>query len=337
MELVTPKRAVHEHPGETAAGSWVRLDDEMVWFGSDGWTETLPSGEARRPEIDAGERRTVDGSLRVVVQNGRLFQRDHPDIPVIVDKGRYLVVAVPPERLDDATSIDCAYSVQEATPGAVVFETITPAERRAPVAWVQALVNQVTQTSVETSLTHLASYSTRHSTSSDFGSAVTWARNQLDGFGFTTTTLPITVSGAASQSLVADRVGGGSGTRRLVIVTAHLDSINLVGGPSASAPGADDNASGCAGLLEIARVLASHTAVHDLRLILFGGEEQGLIGSTAYVASLPNAERSRIDAVINMDMIANKNTSALTVLLEGASVSQSVIDSLADAAATYST
>ena len=47
---------------------------------------------------------------------------------------------------------------------------------------------------------------------------------------------------------------------------------------------------------------------HDLRLILFGGEEEGLFGSKQYVAALPPAERSRIRAVLNMDMIATRNT-----------------------------
>jgi hypothetical protein len=116
---------------------------------------------------------------------------------------------------------------------------------------------------------------------------------------------------------------------------AHLDSINSSGGPTANAPGADDNGTGSAALLEIARVLQEHPAVHDLRLILFGGEEQGLHGSQQYVANLPTAERDRIKAVVNMDMIGTLNTPAATVLLEGAAVSQTVIDDLALAATTY--
>lgn len=74
---------------------------------------------------------------------------------------------------------------------------------------------------------------------------------------------------------------------------------------------------------------------HDLRLILFGGEEQGLHGSHQYVAALPPAERSRIRAVLNMDMVATRNTAQPAVLLEGAAVSSGQIDALATAAATY--
>lgn len=119
------------------------------------------------------------------------------------------------------------------------------------------------------------------------------------------------------------------------MITAHLDSINLAGGVGASAPGADDNASGSAGVLELGRLIATRAWAHDVRLILFGGEEEGLFGSKQYVAALPAAERVRIRAVLNMDMIASKNTTVPTVLLEGAPVSSGQIADLAAAAATY--
>jgi Zn-dependent M28 family amino/carboxypeptidase len=137
--------------------------------------------------------------------------------------------------------------------------------------------------------------------------------------------------------VIATKKGEVSRDRETVLVTAHLDSINQAGGPMAPAPGADDNGSGSAGLLEIARVLAPHRTQHDLCFILFGGEEQGLLGSAHYVASLSAAERQRIRAVVNMDMIGVMNTVIGSVMLEGAPVSQRVIDGLATAAATYTT
>jgi len=82
-------------------------------------------------------------------------------------------------------------------------------------------------------------------------------------------------------------------------------------------------------------VLAEYSPKHDLRLILFGGEEEGLYGSRQYVSRLPKDERTRISAVINMDMVATLNTASPAVLLEGAPVSRSLIKELAEAAATY--
>ena len=145
---------------------------------------------------------------------------------------------------------------------------------------------------------------------------------------------PILVGTATSFNIVADKPGTGADPR-LVVATAHLDSVNLSGGPAAVAPGADDNGSGTAGVVEIGRVLGGLSFDHDLRLVLFGGEEQGLHGSQQYVAALNQADRSRLDAVINMDMIATLNVPELTVLLEVAAVSQQLMDDLRDAAHDY--
>src|ERR687890_2721265 len=117
------------------------------------------------------------------------------------------------------------------------------------------------------------------------------------------------VDGSPSWNVIAEREGHAPGGRGVVLVTAHLDSININGGPAAPAPGADDNGSGSAGLLEISRAFRDHRGEHDLRFILFGGEEQGLFGSKQYVAGLPTSEKRRIRAVLNMDMIATLNTS----------------------------
>lgn len=79
-------------------------------------------------------------------------------------------------------------------------------------------------------------------------------------------------------------------------------------------------------------MLAGTTTRHDLRLVMFGGEEQGLHGSRIHVGQLADVDRSRIAMVINMDMIGRLNTAAPSVLLEGAAVSRHVIDALAQAA-----
>ena len=60
-----------------------------------------------------------------------------------------------------------------------------------------------------------------------------------------------------------------------------------------------------------------------------------MLGSCDYVTGLSTAERARIRAVVNMDMIGCLNRAPASVLLEGAAVSQTVIDGLAQAAATY--
>ncbi len=84
-----------------------------------------------------------------------------------------------------------------------------------------------------------------------------------------------------------------------VILSAHLDSQSRQT-PEKTAPGAEDNASGSAALLEAARLLRGHTFERTIRIIWFTGEEQGMLGSKAYVKAVQN--QGAIQAVINLDM-----------------------------------
>jgi leucyl aminopeptidase len=84
----------------------------------------------------------------------------------------------------------------------------------------------------------------------------------------------------------------------IVILSAHLDSTSRTS-PYSTAPGADDNATGVATLLEAARVLQSHPLPRTVRIIWFTGEEQGLLGSQAYVQ---DHALENIIGVINLDM-----------------------------------
>jgi hypothetical protein len=314
--------------------AWARFGDvSAVWAEGPDWT-----GTTREDLAGALVREHPDdvrpGDLHVVTQLGRLFQHDHPDVAVLLDKGRYLAVSIPPDRVAELDHEHAHFRVRPLASGTVLFDTVRPTART-PAAWVQALVDEVSRPRYESHLVHLVSYPTRHSLSPHHETAVNWARDVLTHMGYTTRVDGITVGAGTSRNLIADKAGTGSGTRDLVLVVAHLDSVNQSGGASAPAPGADDNGSGAAGLLEIARVFASHEGLGDLRLVLFGGEEQGLHGSIQYVAAMPAADRARLAAVINMDMIATRNTPQATVLLEGAMVSQRLVDDLATAAASY--
>ncbi|MET0922299.1 MAG: M28 family metallopeptidase [Xanthobacteraceae bacterium] len=221
----------------------------------------------------------------------------------------------------------------------VVFETRSrDAERaaaRASDPKVQALVDRVLRATFKADLTRLATFPTRLSTSTHYKAACDFAEQQLASLGYATSRQTITVNGKRSQNVLARRNGSGPASRGMVLVTAHLDSVNHEDGASAPAPGADDDASGSAGAIEIARALKDHTGRHDLRIVLFGGEEQGLFGSRHFVAAMPAKQRTKVRAVVQMDMIGTLNVPTPSVLLEGKKLSQSVIDGLAAAAATY--
>jgi hypothetical protein len=320
-------------PGTMSA----RFGREQLYFAEEPPPPRAASRGARAPSREESVSRE---QLHVVVQNGRQFQQHHPEVPVLHDRGRFLLVQLDPEEAKKLKRKDkTCYGILPLADGDVVFEERPRAARRGPPAavdaFVQGLVDLATEAGIEASIKELVAFPTRHSTSTGFTKASTLVRKKLNDLGYKTRLQTITVNGKRSRNVIADKAGLGPKSRGVVLATAHLDSVNLADGAAAPAPGADDNASGSAGVLEIALAFAQHRGVHDLRLILFGGEEQGLFGSKQYVASLKPKERSRIRSVVNMDMISNLNSEAKTVLLEGSPLSQSIIDGLAAAASTY--
>jgi hypothetical protein len=307
-----------------------------VWFGDEAfeWDEAA-TARTGRPAL--------------VTQVGRSFQQQHPEVPVLLDHGRHLVVTMPDLDLphvplpeggtgaqDDGAAAghpDWRITLLPADGEAVVRRPMAAA--RAPDPVTTALLAALSQDTFADTLAFLVGLTTRHSLSAGFRQAADHVAATLTGLGFAVTRPAITVGSGTSSNVIGDRPGTGEGARGVVVLTAHLDSINLAGGPSAPAPGADDNGSGSAGVLEMARVLSGRPWRHDLRVILFGGEEEGLFGSRQYVAGLPAAERARIRAVLNLDMVGSLNTASPTVLLEGAPRSAPMINDLATAAAGW--
>jgi Zn-dependent M28 family amino/carboxypeptidase len=100
-------------------------------------------------------------------------------------------------------------------------------------------------------------------------------------------------------NVLADLSRGHTGRNSLVIC-AHYDSRAEDRGDLA--PGADDNASGVAVLLETARVLAQAGIEPRVTLAFFGGEEDSLLGSSAFVEELLS-EHLPLRGVINVDMV----------------------------------
>lgn len=314
--------------------STIRFGNDLLLYSDEikknAFGNTSPHLQSRHEDVSKKQ-------LHVVVQNGRLFQQHYPNIPVFHDRGRFLLVKINPQEAEKlAEKGETCFGIIPVEEGQVVFEEHSASSTaRAPVAFVQALVNQLNRARLEANLVTLTSFLTRNSTRPEYLSVSTQARLQLNQMNYKTRLQSINVNGSTSRNVIADKPGAGSNHRGVVIVTAHLDSINLQDGINAPAPGADDNGSGSAGLLEMARVFQNHRSKHDLRLILFGGEEQGLFGSRQYVSSLSASERARIKAVVNMDMIGCLNNLPQTVLIEGAPVSQQVIDGMKQSAATY--
>ncbi|MEO6501357.1 MAG: M20/M25/M40 family metallo-hydrolase [Jatrophihabitantaceae bacterium] len=92
----------------------------------------------------------------------------------------------------------------------------------------------------------------------------------------------------------------GANNDNVVMAGAHLDSVP-------EGPGINDNGSGSAALLEIAQSLSKLRPENTVRFAWWGAEEEGLVGSTAWVGQQSQAELDRIALYLNFDMIGSPN------------------------------
>ncbi len=111
------------------------------------------------------------------------------------------------------------------------------------------------------------------------------------------------------RNVMATLPGKGIDTRRTYIICSHYDSIAtkstnwLMDWKTLPAPGADDNASGTAAVLEAARILSQYDFEHTIKFVAFSGEELGLHGSKHYT-ELAAENGEDIAGVLDFDMIA---------------------------------
>jgi Zn-dependent M28 family amino/carboxypeptidase len=108
-----------------------------------------------------------------------------------------------------------------------------------------------------------------------------------------------TVRGTATTSnIIAESKEGDA--NNVVMVGAHLDSVD-------AGPGINDNGSGSAAILEVAKQLGKVKPRNKLRFALWSAEESGLVGSEKYVEALSEADKLKIALYLNFDMIGSPN------------------------------
>jgi hypothetical protein len=144
--------------------------------------------------------------------------------------------------------------------------------------------------------------------------AFQFVREKFIAYGLEVNSLQFSSSG---KNLLGQKTGTLFPNRRFIL-GAHYDNVGL-----AVAPGADDNASGSAAVMEAARVFSDYSFPFTIVFALWDEEEQGLIGSTAYAESAVFNNDS-IMGYINMDMLGwdgnNDSTADLHVRPVGSSL-----------------
>lgn len=152
----------------------------------------------------------------------------------------------------------------------------------------------------------------REATSDNFAEAADWVEQRFESLGYDVRRTKVSVPAGnswgtpvrqgSSVNVIAEPRGFDAEAKHLV-VGAHLDTIPV-------APGAEDNASGVAVLLELARLAAAKKPEVPVQFIAFGAEEprgEGdalhHFGSQQYVAGLPGAHRRAVRAMVSLDRV----------------------------------
>jgi len=127
-----------------------------------------------------------------------------------------------------------------------------------------------------------------------------YIRKKFEAFGYRTRVQTFPVDGGTSRNVIA---WWPEAKRYGLVVGAHMDTVPR-------APGANDNASGVAVMLEMARIAAGRNPVRFARFVAFGSEEFGTngrhhVGSQVYVNRLGKEGRRRLAGMISIDMVAD--------------------------------
>ncbi len=159
---------------------------------------------------------------------------------------------------------------------------------------IQRVLNQVDKELIRKDVIELASFERRDTGSQGNKDAVQLVANRLSEMGYEVEEICYRKDAC---SVIADKKGSHN-PDKVIMVMGHIDSVGK------SFAGADDNASGTAVALEMARVLKDHANKKTIRFFITNGEELGLLGATHYARKLSEENKlSELSLVINMDMV----------------------------------
>ncbi len=171
------------------------------------------------------------------------------------------------------------------------------------IANLQAMISGDT---LMTKVQHLQNYQTRYARAANHTEVAEWIYDQFVNCGFSNTWMQSYQHTNYPQNNVIATITGSEFPETYIIVGAHYDSQSLDSDNMVFAPGADDNASGVAGLLEMARVLktSGFQPRCSIRFIAFSEEEFWASGSETY-CNYAIAENQDIKVMICFDMLGS--------------------------------
>jgi hypothetical protein len=220
-----------------------------------------------------------------------------------------------------------ASALSAASVAAVPFLATTTADASPPIApqnpdpALRSLLNQVDPSRMQATVDRLTQFGTRHTASSQddpvrgIGAATAWVFDQMQAFAATSNG-NMTVQQQTFVQPVSNRIPvpttitnviatlqGTASPQRFYVVTGHLDSrVTDVLDFTSDAPGADDDGSGVAVVLELIRLFATQQFPGTIVFATVAGEEQGLYGS-AFMAQQMKAAGADVQGMFSNDIV----------------------------------
>lgn len=199
---------------------------------------------------------------------------------------------------------------------------------------IEQMVKEISADSLKSYIHQLVAFGTRNTLSSltdkkrGIGAAREWVVQKFNEFAgnskgrmtayIDTTTLPAD----GRRVDVATNLGNAmcilKGTDpdddRIYIISGHLDSrVTNVMNRTSDAPGANDDGSGVAAVIECARIMSRHSFPATIIFVAVSGEEQGLLGST-YLAGKAKVKNWNVEALLNNDIMGSNNSNETNII-----------------------
>jgi len=199
---------------------------------------------------------------------------------------------------------------------------------------IEKMVSEVNPDSLRSYITKMVSFGTRNTLSTQkdskrgIGAARNWVLSKFNEFAkqsggrltafIDTTTLQPDGRRVDSVLLLGNVVatlkGSDPSDDRIFIISGHLDNMRSnVMDRANDAPGANDDASGCAASLECARIMSKRQFPATVIFVTVSGEEQGLLGST-FMAEKAKKENWNIEGVLNNDIMGSNNSNETNII-----------------------
>lgn len=293
--------------------AWCQIDDKLIVTCDENDRPKAPYSARLTGKLDAAGNL---GEPYLAIRRGRESPlKDYADrITVIYENGPYTIFQASPFVVNELAGFESNHFTVEKFDRNLPLR-IDPRFIETPAVKISGEAAAVEADSARLGgyIQKLESFKTRYSYTDGYTKSAEWAAGEFRKMGLEVKFHEYSDGGKKQVNVVAQR--SFAGRDKFYIICGHLDSTSPK--PQTDAPGADDNASGSAGVLEAANVLSKTPHAGRFRFVLFAGEEVGLKGSGAYVKDLKaSGDIERVLGAVNFDMIGFDKTPPLSALFE---------------------